>query len=119
MKQPPLIEKLGRTPLPPLDALSFAYYHKSLREHLMTNRSYQGDDGWGESFYDVSFSGDDFIHYVFVSLLGRKATQEELDTFNDIFNRKNWGDRHKWQKAIVMLDYISRLPEFYMFRKVQ
>ena len=42
-----------------------------------------------------------------------------MDTFNDIFNRKNWGDRHKWQKAIVMLDYISRLPEFYMFRKVQ
>jgi len=86
----------------------------------MTNRAWNADDdGWGEKFYDVPFTGDDFIHYVFVSALGRKATQEEIDTFNDIFNRKNWGDRHKWQKAIVILDYISRLPEFYMFTKVQ
>ncbi|WP_457601263.1 hypothetical protein [Hydrogenivirga sp.] len=120
MKQPPLVEKLGRTPVPPLDALSFAYYHKSVREHLMINRvSYDGDDGWRDTFYDVSFGGDDFINYVFIAALGRKATQEELDTFNDIFTTKNWTDRHKWQKATIILDYISRLPEFYMFTKVQ
>ncbi len=120
MKQPPFIEKLGRTPTPPLDALSFAYYHKSLRENLMINRSsYDGDDGWGDSFYDVTFGGEDFINYVFVTALGRKATREELDTFNDIFTRKNWEDRHRWQKAMIILDYISRLPEFYMLTKIR
>jgi hypothetical protein len=120
MKQPPLIEKLGRTPAPPLDALSFAYYHKSLRENLMINRSSNpDDDGWREDLYDVLFTGDDFIHYVFVAGLGRKATQEELDTFNQIFDRKNLGERHRWQKAMLILDYISRLPEFYMFTKVE
>ncbi len=120
IKQPPMIEKLGRTPVPPLDALSFAYYHKSLREHLMINRvSYSGDDGWRDVLYDVGFSGDDFINYVFVTALGRKATQDELDTLQAIFDRKNWTDQHKWQKTTIILDYISRLPEFYMFTKVQ
>lgn len=117
MKQPPLYEKLGRTPSPPLDALSFAYYHKSVRENLMINRAWNADDdGWGEDFYDVLFIEDDFVNYVFVTALGRKATQDELDTFRDIFERKNFKDKHRWQKARLILDYISRLPEFYMLR---
>ncbi len=120
MKQPPFIEKLGRTPVPPLDALSFAFYHKSLRENLMINRSSNTDDaGWQEELYNVQFTGDDFINYIFVTALGREATQEELDTFNQIFESKGFEDRHRWQKTRLILDYISRLPEFYMFRKVK
>ncbi len=122
MKQPPFAEKLGRSPIPPLDALSFAYYHKGLREQLMidrvTDEFNENDFGWREEFIDVPFAEDDFIHYVFVSVLGRKATEKELSVLNQVFEKTNLKDSDKWKKTMIILDYISRLTEFYSFRSI-
>jgi len=120
MRQAPFFEKLGRSPAPPLDALSFAYYHRNTREQLMISRVTDEFDvnkhGWKGDLVDVPFEGDDFIQYMFVSVLGREATAEELSVLNHIFEERNLTEN--WKRAMVLMDYFSRLAEFYAFRPI-
>lgn len=139
--------KIGRLPDVPMDALSFANIHKGTRENLLINRSsyigddldipgllYKGDGGDGdESLRDViaQLSLNDYVHFLFLNTLQRKASDVEindliviydtlisLDTEGNQVIRPNVGDsRHKYIAAITF-DYISRLPEFYYFKSV-
>ena len=125
MKQSPFTYKLGRYPVPPLDYLSFAYYHKAVRELLLIERYTNDFDpydlGWTGEFIDNMLSGDDFIHYIFLATLGRKATQKELNTLNQIYDNLGYDDSftYKDEKALIALDYISRLPELYLFTSIK
>ena len=172
--------KIGRTPFLPMDVLSFATYHKAMRECVvMDNRAF---DGYGfpeetdfteaatpreppfeiknGAFYIAGTENlkseledltvNEFIDFVFLTALGRRASDEEVAAFlleggPDIRNeaneltddnrnfiqldedgiwqhRKTDGDLY-WEDqadnfAEIMLDYISRLPEFYYFKAV-
>lgn len=125
MKQSPFTYKLGRSPVPPLDYLSFAYYHKAIRELLLIERHANDFDpydfGWTAEFIDNMLSGDDFINYIFLATLGRMATQKELNTLNQIYNNLGFDDSftYKDEKALIALDYISRLPELYIFTSIK
>ena len=155
--------KIGRTPFVPMDALSFATYHKGIRESvLMDQRAFDGLDFPEESdfvdsiapypitngaFYVAGtqnlkpeldgISVNEFIDFVFLSALGRRATAEEVEAFRvegstRVYLREYDGvlelERSDeagefWEKdadnfAEIMLDYISRLPEFYYYRSV-
>ena len=104
MHQASMKYKLGKTERVPLDTLSFATYHKFIREQILVRRSNNAYDedytssnrqGWSDTFIaydnfnydetlrDESVSLDSFIKYLFNTLLLRDPTQEELDMFNE------------------------------------
>ncbi len=131
--------KIGRLPSVPLDALSFANYHKAVREEiLMRVIVYQGgvNDAGDGLIFDVNdelhpfvagLSVDDYIDYLFLNTLHRKATSTEhaalydfIVNIRDHTNTVNAGvEAIKSSRYIVLtedvLDYVSRLPELYYF----
>lgn len=137
--------KIGRTPDVPTDALSFANYHKIMRERVfLQQRSYDGaDDGYPDAhglFYlqnteDLFTPLDalgirEFIDYVFLTGLRRLATDAEKDALIQLARDRFWvrdnAGQLEWTNenraddfAEAMFDYISRLPDFYYFRSVQ
>jgi len=118
MKQAPLTYKLGKPFAVPLDTLSFSYYHKSVREKLMIDRKTDdfndNDGGWRADFIDVDFEGDEFIDYLFVAVLSRKARQDELDELSQIIASRGYDSPEEtMQQAMIVLDYFSRLSELY------
>ncbi len=118
MNQPAMSLKLGRWKDQPLDTLSFAHYHKAVREGLLVSNNRSGSRD--AAFVDAAdFLGtQDFIDYVFLSVTGRKATEEELTQLKAIFGAENANDDKKKQVAIMM-DYLSRLPEIYFQNAVK
>jgi hypothetical protein len=135
--------KIGRLPDVPLDGLSFANYHKSMRERVMMNRSfYDSSNTEGDNFlYDENgdikpfienMSLNDFIDYLFLTALQRKASTSEKADLIDVYETGVGGNqlttddeenkivrdgRHD-DVAQITFDYITRLPEFYYFRSV-
>jgi hypothetical protein len=123
MKQAPLTYKLGKSVAVPLDTLSFSYYHKLIREKLLIDRKTDefndNDGGWQVNFVDVNFEEDDFIDYLFLAVLSRKARQEELDELSQIIAARNYDDpKKRMQQAMIVLDYFSRLSELYYLQPV-
>lgn len=118
MGQAPFTYKLGRFPEVPLDSLSFSYYHKAVREQLLIDRKSDafnaGDGGWQKDFINTPLQGDDFIHYLFLSVISRKATVNELQVLNDVIVKRKY-QTNKEAQAMVVFDYLSRLAELYTF----
>ena len=138
--------KIGRLPSVPLDALSFGNYHKAVRESLLLNTSsYSGgssDAGVG-LIYDEnrdllvfveSMTPDDYIDYLFLNTLHRKATTTERQGLYDfLVNTRNFTDTETdlgVDREVIrtsqylnftedVFDYISRLPELYYFPSIQ
>jgi len=141
--------KIGRLPDVPMDALSFANYHKGVREQLLLNeRSYDGSqldipgliykgdgDDADDNLRDVisQLSLTDYIHFLFLNTVQRKASADEvsglitiydglslleLDTNgNQVIRPSTTNNRHN-NIAEITFDYISRLPEFYYFKAI-
>lgn len=141
--------KIGRLPDVPMDALSFANYHKGIREDLLTNE--QSYDGSEDGFPGLIYKGDgddadenlrdviaqmdltDYVHFLFLNAMQRKASAAELAALITVFDDFNLleldtngvqvvrpsasNNRHN-NIAEITFDYISRLPEFYYFRSV-
>ena len=135
--------KIGRIPSVPLDGLSFANYHKALREQLMRNEcSYEG--GCGNAGDGLIFDADDvikpvveqmspeeYIDFLFLSAMQRKATAVEmtdlialfgpapgLNYTRDVDGVTEIRSGNYDEIAEFTFDYISRLPEQYYFRAV-
>ena len=141
--------KIGRLPDVPMDMLSFANYHKGIREHLLTNELtyvgreegvpgllFKGEGQAGdENLHEVvaQLSLNDYIDFLFLNTLQRKASTEELDgliflfqredlvmfdTASELVIRPNTTSSRYDNVAEITFDYISRLPEFYYFKAV-
>ena len=129
--------KIGRLPDVPLDGLSFASYHKGLREEfLMVDRSYEGGvNGTKGLFYDDTgtvwphveqMSLSEFVDFLFMSALQRKATAVEKTDLQGLYDAGGHTDNggvdvragRQDDIARITFDYISRLPEFYYFKAV-
>ena len=161
--------KIGRTPFLPMDALSFAVYHKGYRERVLRNtKAFDGDrfpeeadfteadepreppfpikDG---AFYVAgtenlkpsleNLTVDEFIDLLFLTTMGRRATEEEMsvwlqdgldrnfiifDEEQSEYRMRPAGGGGEWEYytddyAEVILDYMSRLPETYYYRAVR
>ncbi|MBL1261180.1 MAG: hypothetical protein COB33_011680 [Thiotrichaceae bacterium] len=121
MKQPSMTLKLGRWPFQPLDSLSFSYYHKLLREQLLTrySSSNANSNAWGLDFIEKAsnLSDVDFIHYLFLSSVGRKANDQELITLTEVITNRNYLNNRPNQARIIF-DYVSRLPETYFNNRI-
>lgn len=102
MHQASMKYKLGKLKRVPLDTLSFANYHKYIRERVLlrTSNPEKSEDydawdrqGWDQNFIanenfsfdgeDVSASLDSFVQYLFHATISRDATPEELTLFKD------------------------------------
>lgn len=119
MNQATMEYKLGRNGSVPQDSLSFSNVHNSVRDRLFFDRKTDAfndnDGGWQADFVDIAFAnGTDLTDYVFVSLLGRKASEEEKTALEGVFEAE--GLTRNDYKTVVIMDYISRLSEFYYFR---
>ena len=140
--------KIGRLPDVPLDALSFANYHKGVREELLIDTNqYDGSrldipgliyNGLGDDDDDLrevisQLSLTDYIHFLFLNTMQRKASAEEVagliviyeglslvipDTDGNKIVTPSTNDSRHDNIAAVTFDYISRLPEFYYFKAV-
>lgn len=173
--------KIGRTPFLPMDVLSFATYHKAIRESvLLNNRAFDGRNHPQASTYTEAetpreppfeifnggfyvagtenlkpelenLSAEEFIDFIFLTALGRRADDVEKQAFlteggADIKDESGTviDDNRDWLRedengvmqlrryasgeilyedsaddfAEIMLDYISRLPEFYYYKSV-
>ena len=143
--------KIGRLPDVPLDALSFANYHKSVREQLFlraeTFRGAYGEQGEGLIFdaegevrpLIADMSVNEYIDFLFLNVLQRKATQvERTDLYEFIVNTRDHTNleiltdldtgeeveievikSYRYHELTEeVFDYISRLPEFYYFKAV-
>jgi hypothetical protein len=129
--------KIGRTPEVPVDALSFANYHKAIRESLLMNdATYRGGsnsraglfyNGNGSARSRISdLSPRNFIHFLFLTALQRPATSTEISALMPLITphlQTVGGDqvvingRHDDIGRIVF-DYASRLAEFYYFKNI-
>ena len=121
MGQPTMTLKLGRPNGQPLDVLSFSYYHKTLREQLLA-RVGTVWGSWGDAFVDKGdlFETEDYIDYLFLAGLSRKATSEEMTVIKQAFvdSGNDAGGNYRSNQASIVFDYISRLPDLYYFKKI-
>ena len=158
MYQPAFSLKLGRPPTVPSDVLASAYQHNGLRSALLVRSNAQlmndpsfdpsviPSTGWGpELTAEVStLSMDDFIGYMFISVLGRAPNADEASTLKQVINSARtpaasttadctipnsstnntsgclllFTTSNTANRAMVVMDYLSRLPELYFFNAV-
>ena len=102
MHQATMKYKLGKLERVPQDSLSFAHYHKYIREDMLLNYTRPeydddpdswGHDGWMPSFIELErFNPDSssdisslrtFVDYLFESTIARKATDNEHSLFKN------------------------------------
>ena len=107
MHQASMKYKLGKIQRVPLDTLSFASYHKYIRENMLIRKSDPnkieeytawGRQGWGENFVantnfelnseDELGSLDAYVNYLFKVTISRQATTEELTLFREHMQRE-------------------------------
>ena len=123
MHQASMKYKLGKLQRVPLDTLSFANYHKFIRENMLIKKSsldlkddYESWErqGWNESFLansnytlneeDGIASLESFINYLFKATISRKPNDEEMALFkNHMLRNKSEGN------ATKVLDYNFNL----------
>ena len=122
--QATMLYKLGRASRAPTNTLHFSLHHKLTRESLLLNQDFGTADvnrGWPAArLLDdptvATLPGNDFIHYLFLSVVARRAQPTELDTLNTIITAKGY-TTNRVAKTSVVFDYLSRLPELYSFRE--
>jgi len=122
MHQASMKYKLGKLNRVPLDTLSFAHYHKYIREEVLLRKSNPkkldeysawSRHGWGRKLVSLEnfslnenntlVSLDSFIHSLFHTFVYRNATQAELAFFRThmIYNEE---DNTYFHWAFNMLD---------------
>ncbi len=116
--------KLGRNPAPPLDPLSFSYYHKTVRKSLLTdnkNPKKEMDGGIPNSEINKPEGVENSIRYFIKSIVERDATADEVNELNNILKNLGYTSEwnfHKLRRALIIMDYTSRLSELYYFKKI-
>lgn len=158
MYQPAFSLKLGRWPTVPGDALATSFQHNGLRSAMLTRSNARlatdpafdpaaiPSQGWGpELTADVTkLSMDDFIAYMFISVLGRAPTSDEASTLKQVINsartttasgtadctaqnsptnntsgcQQYYSEANTNTRAMIVMDYLSRLPEIYFYNAV-
>jgi hypothetical protein len=123
--------KLGRHFGVPTDPLSIAYYHASVREQLLLDtldsKENIWDAGWdkarltdlGSDQLNQRMSDIDFIHYLTLATLLRRASAEEIEALLPLINHSDLQLanssllQRRNRQAMVIFDYHSRLAELY------
>jgi hypothetical protein len=127
--------KIGRSPEVPLDALSFANYHKAVREDLLMNDgSYEGGDSVAGLIYRgdgftvrpeiENMNAENYLQFLFLTALQRPASNAEISSLTTLLqnlgliNGQQINSGAHDNIARVVFDYASRLAEFYYFKRI-
>jgi len=134
MHQSPMYYKLGRKNIVPVDTLSFANYYDFTRRYVMNDRRNdvfnEWDGGWEPIFIDKSITGtssiEGLINHIFMTLLAREATSEEMSLLaNYAVNeaRGTYDDMETYNDRLgvtqIVMEYLSRLTELYTLKKIE
>jgi len=119
MGQPAMQLKLGRWKDQPLDTLSFAFFHKSVREDIMLGSGSSRAIRRATSLIDdaAELSASDYLDYLFLSVVDRFPTTEEQAVFLNDVDGVLLG-QNRANQAIIVFDYLSRLSQTYMHSRV-
>jgi hypothetical protein len=140
MYQPGFRLKLGRWPSVPGDVLATSYHANGVRTAMLNQLGdpFNRDDlGWGaELIKDAAdLSTGDFISYMFISVLGRMPSATELAALTEVIDTAEGNGLTTCgsmatpvpalkcpgflpEKAMLVMDYIARLPELYFYNAV-
>ena len=129
MHQATMKYKLGKLKRVPLDTLSFANYHKYIRENLMLRSSNpnKADEyaswsrqGWSHSFlanenfnfneYDGIESLKSFIDYLFQVTIARHPNSEELNLFTTHMTQ-NKNDHNSTKVLVSTFNMVTRMDD--------
>ena len=144
MNQASMKYKLGKLKRVPLDSLSFANYHKFIREYMLLNVAYDNEsnrdswkfDGWSRKFIDTSNfevyedsvedSLKSFIDYLFLATISREPTNSEFELFKghmledgkfkDEFNMLTRRDDNEEQERLSRREHIATIVLDYISR---
>ena len=117
--------KLGRPDEGVSDTDSVIRLHQYIRSTIFLNRR---GGGWDVSRlrderYKEAETVADLLNIMFLDIVGRKATEDEMDELTSIIEDAGVSDvSNSWNRFAVMLmtfDYFSRLSEIYTYRKVE
>ncbi len=116
--------KLGRSPKPPLDTLSFSYYHNMVRNHFTDNKNPKKEEDGGISENEINRPTGikNTITYFIKSVAEREPTEEELTQLEKVIKDLGYTSERgffKIRRAMIVLDYTSRLSELYYFKKIE
>lgn len=134
MNQPAFSLKLGRFNAQPLDSLSFAYYHKTVREELLVHNQpsdNRGDNAWTNQLVVKTrhLENDEYLDFLFVSVLLRQPSVEEKAAFlGKAADENGQGgivgileaegvDDNRINITNLVFDYFSRSPELYYLKR--
>ena len=115
--------KIGRLPDVPMDGVSFASYHKGLREEFLVraggaptsgynNTAYQGGGGTDGLFYDADgelqpdvadMTPQEFLDFLFLIALQRKPVADELTDLLTIIRDEN-GDMNQSDSHLQLIN---------------
>ncbi len=118
--------KIGRLPDVPMDGVSFASYHKGLREEFLVragnapnsgynNTAYQGGNGTDGLFYDADgdvqpdvadLSPEEFLDFLFLNALQRKPSSDEITDLLEIIRDEN-GDMNQSDSHLQTVDGVE------------
>jgi hypothetical protein len=121
IKQEAMTYKLGRHNEVPTDTMSLSYLQSMVRFSLFSNVAEPNDTnlGWSQEFVlnnnVQALSDEDFIDYVLLSTIARRATNDERATLLNVLQQSGF-DGFPVSKAKIIFDYVSQMPEFYYFR---
>ena len=144
MHQASMKYKLGKLDRVPLDSLSFATYHKYVREYILLNMAYKDEadrdswkyDGWSEDIlstnnFTLDLSSDEatlksFIKYLFLITISREPNKSEYDLFigymldngkfKSEFNIVTRRDTNEEEERLKRREYIARVVFDYISR---
>ena len=107
-----------------------AWASQGWRESFMANENFEYD------YSDEERSFDSLVHYIFTFMLARDASKEELEMFKNhmfvyddgvrvlksefnMFTERNTRESNKRHIVLMLLDYISRVDELYLYKEVK
>ena len=123
MRQPVFELKLGRERPAPVDSLSLAYHHTLLRENGALDQKRDpnnpADGGWSSEILQAPVADEEYLRYLFLSILEREPYPDELATLQSIIADQGYTiQRNKDRVTNIALDYFSGLPELYTYPNV-
>lgn len=115
--------KLGRERPAPVDSLSLAHHHTRLRESGVLDQKRDPnnprDGGWSSELMNADVPDDEYLRFLFLSIIEREPYPQELATLEQIIADQGYTmARNKDRITSIALDYFSRLPDLYTYPPV-
>ena len=136
MHQSAMSYKLGIAPAVPVDTSSFGFYRLYIYKTMLVHEKIDPTDyGWGKNGWvgekllidemylgatDFSTKANNFLDYLFLSVVSRKPTRSErIYFYTRMEETDNWFEVGDGGAVMMIFDYLSRTTELFQYQKVK